>query len=89
MKNFFSFAVLFAIATTFNAHAKDVLGNIVRVVPVYSERQVPQQVCEFVSANQGPGGQSGVNAGTVIGGIAGALWGLRCSGTENRVKENL
>lgn len=83
MKKIFTFAILFAIAASFNAHAKDVIGNIVRVSPVYSERQIPQQICETVNTN--PSNHSAMNSGSVIGGIAGALLGAQAGGGNGRV----
>jgi uncharacterized protein YcfJ len=83
MKKLISLVVLFAMAVSVSAQAKDVVGNIVRVVPLYSERQIPQQVCEYVTSNQAD--HSAMNPGTVIGGIAGALLGGQVGGGNGRV----
>ena len=83
MKKLISIAMLFAVAVSFNVHAKVVYGNIIRVKPITTERQVPQQVCDVVTADTND--RSAINPGTAIGGIAGALLGSQAGGGNGRI----
>lgn len=84
MKKFISFAILVAIAASFQmANAKDVIGNIIRVAPIHTERQVQHQVCEMV--REVASAPSAINPGTVIGGIAGALLGAQGGNGNGRI----
>jgi uncharacterized protein YcfJ len=85
MKHAFTLAIAFvlAVAASFSAQAKDVVGNIVRVTPVHEERLVKHQVCDVVRETANTG--SAINSGSVIGGIAGALLGSQAGGGNGRV----
>lgn len=83
MKNFIRFAIVCVMAAAFNASAQDVIGNIIRVIPVHSERQVQHQVCD--SVREAPATSSAINPGSVIGGIAGALLGAQGGNGNGRV----
>lgn len=85
MKNVFTIAIAFiiAIAASFDAQAKDVIGNIVRVTPIHGERMVKQQVCDVVRETASD--SSAINSGSIIGGIAGALLGSQGGSGNGRV----
>jgi len=85
MKKFATLAILFVIAASFSAQAQNLVGNIVRVLPEYSERQIPQQICETDPRSSNVASVGAVNPGTVIGGIAGALLGSQAGGGNGRV----
>lgn len=84
MKKFFAIAIAFCAVTTINASAKEVAASIVNVSPVYSDHVQQQQVCDTVQYDQPQQGSS-VNAGSVIGGIAGALLGSQVGNGNGRV----
>ena len=78
--------VIFALATvsTLQAHAKNVTANILNVAPVYSNREQQTQVCDL-DRYEAPQEAAPVNAGTVIGGIAGALLGAQVGNGNGRI----
>jgi uncharacterized protein YcfJ len=85
MKKIATLAILFVVAASFSAQAQNLVGNIVRVLPEYSERQIPQQICETDLRSSNVSSVGAVNPGTVIGGIAGALLGSQAGGGNGRV----
>jgi uncharacterized protein YcfJ len=86
MKKALSLAFLFAVAAaaSLGANAKEVMANLVNVMPVYSDRVQNYQVCETVQQDQ-PQEVAAVNPGSVIGGLAGALLGSQAGGGRGRL----
>lgn len=86
MKKSLSQVIFFAVAAaaSFGAYAKDVMANITNVTPVYSDRVQNQQVCDMVY-NESQQKVGAVNAGSVIGSLAGALLGSQVGGGNGRL----
>lgn len=76
--------IALALAATVNVNAKEVIATIVSVSPVYSDRVQQVQICDVAQGSQQQQ-LAPVNAGTVIGGIAGALLGSRVGDGNGRL----
>lgn len=75
---------IIAIFVSVNANAAIVAGKIVRVVPLFEEHVINEQVCETIP-QAAPMTQPAVNAGSVIGGIAGAMIGSKAGKGNGRL----
>lgn len=76
--------IALALVAAVNVNAKEVTATIVSVSPVYADRAQQVQVCDVTQGIQ-PQQLAPVNAGTVIGGIAGALLGSRVGDGNGRL----
>lgn len=76
--------IALALVAAVNVSAKEVTATIVSVTPVYADRVQQVQICDVAQSVQ-PQQVSPMNAGTVIGGIAGALLGSRVGDGNGRL----